>query len=114
MYQQEEVYNIILNKIQENGINVIQDRTGENRKSIWQNANIKNTGLFIGYEYELIAGGEVNVKKISLGYMDAFRKSYKPVMKFDDNTQKTKLMSAILSLTNKKSAVIHKIPQKAK
>lgn len=97
MAEHNEIFNIVLNKIQSNGLTLLKDNH-PGTANVSQRVKINNTQLVLSYEYWRHDDVKCSrIERISVGYINQTTGKYKPVSNFDKN-QQAGLMNAILDI----------------
>ena len=97
MNQNNEIYNIVLNKIKENGITLLKDNH-PGTLNVAQKVQIKNTQLVLSYEYIRVEPkGFSRIERMSIGYINNMTNRYKSVANFRSE-QQNELMKTVLGL----------------
>lgn len=116
-----EIYKLVLEKIQTNGVSVLKNKRGAGSIFVWQLGRINNTQLVLSYEYRRNEYGNIVPKQLSVGHMVPDTRTggerYKPVAWFDVYSEQHTMLTAILkSLSdnrteNKKLALIRALAE---
>lgn len=97
MAEHNEIFNIVLNKIQSNGLTLLKDNH-PGTANVSQRVKINNTQLVLSYEYWRHDDVKCSrIERISVGYINQTTGKYKPVSNFDKN-QQADLMNTILDI----------------
>ena len=97
------IYDVVSQKIQENGLHVIANKHKPNSAFVWQNAEIPNTQLVVSYKYYLSSNRYSrysSVEYVSVGYIskrgEDHQEYYQPVQVFNDYGLMCNMVTIIL------------------
>ena len=96
MEQTNEIYKIVLEKIQQNGVELINNVPNRIR-NIAQQVRIKQTQLVLSYEYTVWDNNAVHLERMTVGYINPVTGKYKSVNGFYEEQQQV-LLDHILKL----------------